>query len=284
MLGLTWGGDRLYAWTSMQVIGMLASGVLLFVVFLFAERKAAEPILPLDLFRNRTFSVGALLALLQMMVLMGFSLYLPLFFQGVLGVSPTSAGLVMTPFSLSMVLGAVLSSTAMNKLKRSRIIAIVSALVMSVGAMLIALMTPATSPFVAILFMSLAGIGTGTFFTLPMVVVQNAVPESHLGVSTAGLRYLGQLGATLGIAIVGTVVTSAVSGNLMNHLPTSIASRQALSGALAHGFAAALVFALVALLSTFFLKDKAIVAAQEELASEEVVEANELFDKELVHA
>ncbi len=284
MLGLTWGGGRVYAWTSMQVVGMLAGGVLLFAVFLFAERRAAEPILPLDLFRNRTFSVGALLALLQMMVLMGFSLYLPLFFQGVLAVSPTSAGLVMTPFSLSMVLGAVLSSTAMNKLKRSRIIAIVSALVMSVGAMLIALMTPATSPFVAILFMSLAGIGTGTFFTLPMVVVQNAVPESHLGVSTAGLRYLGQLGATLGIAIVGTVVTSAVSGNLMNHLPTSTASRQALSGALAHGFVAALVFALVALLATFFLKDKAVAGQQEEVLPEEESEAKVAFDRELVHA
>ncbi len=284
MLSLTWGGDRVYAWTSMQVIGMLAIGILLFAVFLFAERRASEPILPLNLFRNRTFSVGALLALLQMMVLMGFSLYLPLFFQGALAVSPTSAGLVMTPFSMSMVLGAVLSSTAMNKLKRYRIIAIASALLMSVGAMLIALMTPATSLPLAILFMVLAGIGTGTFFTLPMVAVQNAVPESHLGVSTAGLRYLGQLGATLGIALVGTVVTSAASGNLMNQLPTSVASRQALSGALAHGFVAVLIFALVAVLATLFLKDKAIASEQVALSPEIASEANEVFDRELVHA
>jgi EmrB/QacA subfamily drug resistance transporter len=284
MLGLTWGGDRVYAWTSVQVIGILAAAILLFAVFLFAERRASEPILPLDLFRNRTFSVGALLALLQMMVLMGFSLYLPLFFQGALAVSPTSAGLVMTPFSLSMVLGAVLSSMAVNKLKRSRIIAIVSALLMSVGALLIALMTPATSLLLAIAFMVLTGIGTGTFFTLPMVAVQNAVPESRLGVSTAGLRYLGQLGATLGIAIVGTVVTSATSGNPMSHLPTSAASRQALSGALAHGFVAALVFALLAVLATFFLRDKAIAPAQEALPAEEAPETDEAFDKELVHA
>jgi EmrB/QacA subfamily drug resistance transporter len=286
MLGLTWGGDRVYAWTSMQVISVLAAGILLFAMFLFAERRASEPILPLNLFRNRTFSVGALLALLQMMVLMGFSLYLPLFFQGVLAVSPTSAGLVMTPFSMSMVLGAVLSSMAVNKLKRYRIIAIVSALLMSVGALLIAFMTPTTSLLLAILFMVLAGIGTGTFFTLPMVAVQNAVPESHLGVSTAGLRYLGQLGATLGIAIVGTAVTSAVSGNLMSHLPTSAASRQALSGALTHGFVAVLIFALVALLATFFLRDKAIVSAQEALSPKEAQapEVNETFDKELVRA
>ena len=284
MLGLTWGGDQIYAWTSMQVLGMLAAAILLFAVFLRAERRAAEPILPLDLFRNPIFSVGALLALLQMMVLMGFSLYLPLFFQGVLAVSPTSAGLVMTPFSMSMVLGAVLSSMAVNKFKRYRVIATGSALFMSAGALLIALMTPATSLLLAILFMVLAGIGTGTFFTLPMVAVQNAVPESRLGVSTAGLRYLGQLGATLGIAIVGTAVTSAISGNLMSHLPTSTASKLALSGALTHGFIAVLVFALIALIATFFLKDRLIAAGQDTLSPEEASQVDEESDKELVHA
>jgi len=284
MLGLTWGGDQIYAWTSMQVLGMLAASILLFAVFLFAERKALEPVLPLDLFRNRIFSVGALLSLLQMMVLLGFSLYLPLFFQGVLAVSPTSAGLVMTPFSMSMVLGAVLSSMAINRLKRYRIIAIVSALLMSVGALLIALMTPTTGLLLAILFMVLAGIGTGTFFTLPMVAVQNAVPESRLGVSTAGLRYLGQLGATLGIAIVGTAVTSAISGNLMSHLPTSAASRQALSGALTHGFVAVMVFALIALVATFFLKDRLIMVMQGAPSPEETSQAKEGSDKELVCA
>lgn len=100
MLGLTWGGEQTSAWTSAPVLGMLAAGVLLFVLFLFAERKAKEPILPLDLFRNSIFSVGAALTLLQGMVLLGLTLYLPLFFQGVLAVSPTNAGLVMTPFSV----------------------------------------------------------------------------------------------------------------------------------------------------------------------------------------
>ena len=284
MLGLTWGGDQIYAWASSQVIGMLAAGIALFALFLLVERRASEPILPLDLFRNRIFSVGALLSLLQMMVVLGYSLYLPLFFQGVLAVSPTSAGLVMTPFSMSMVFGAVLSSIAVNRLKRYRVIAMGSALLMSAGALLIALMTPSTSLLLAIPFMVLAGIGTGTFFTLPMVAVQNAVPESRLGVSTAGLRYLGQLGATLGIAIVGTAVISATSGNLMSHLPTSASSRQALSGALTHGFVAVLVFSLIALLATFFLKDRLIMASQRAISPQEAQEAHEESDKELVHA
>lgn len=283
MLGLTWGGEQLSAWTSTPVLGMLAAAMLLLILFLFVERKASEPILPLDLFRNAIFRVGALLALLQSMVLLGLALYLPLFFQGVLAVSPTSAGLIMTPFSVSMVVGAMLSSQAMGRLKRSRIVAIVAALLMSGGAMLITLMTPATGIALAIAMLVLTGTGIGPFFTLPMVVVQNALPADRLGISTAGLRYLGQLGASLGIAIVGTVVTSSVSGNLMNHLPSSTASKLALSAALQHGFLAVLVFALIALAATFFLKEAHLKETQGSIEPESVAQADEEPDKELIY-
>ncbi|TMC92171.1 MAG: MFS transporter [Chloroflexi bacterium] len=273
MLGLTRGGEQISAWTSSQVLSLLAAGVLLLVLFLFAERKAHEPILPLDLFRNMIFSVSASLALLQNMVLLGLALYLPLFFQGVLAVSPTSAGLVMTPFSVSMVVGAVLSGQAIGRLNRYRVVGMVAALLMSVGSFLITLMTPATGIALAISILVLTGIGIGPFFSLPMVVVQNALPAERLGISTAGL----------GIAIVGTVITSSVSGDLMNHLPTTTASKMALSAALQHGFVAVLVFALIALAATFFLKDVALRAIQEKLEPERAAEADVECDKELVH-
>jgi EmrB/QacA subfamily drug resistance transporter len=262
MLGLTWGGEQLTAWTSTPVLGMLAGGVVLLVLFLFVERTASEPILPLELFRNPIFSVSALLALLQSMVLLGLALYLPLFFQGVLAVSPTSAGLVMTPFSISMVVGAVVSSMAINKLKRYRTIAMLAALLMSVGAFLITLLSVASSIPLAIVYMVLAGVGIGAFFSLPMVAVQNALPASQLGVSTAAVRYLGQVGATLGIAIVGTAVTSAVSGGLMSRLPANAADRLTLAGALQRGFLAVFAFAVIALVATFFLRETPIAATQ----------------------
>jgi MFS family permease len=264
MLGLTLGGEQVSAWASPQVISMLVVAILLLVLFLFTERKAHEPLLPLDLFRNPIFSISASLTLLQGMVLLGLALYLPLFFQGVLAISPTNAGLIMTPFSMSMVVGAILGTQAVNKLKRYRIVAIASALLMSIGALLITLMTPATSIALAIAILVLTGIGIGPFFSLPMVMVQNALPPDRLGVSTAGLRYLGQLGASLGIAIVGTIVTVSVSGNLVSsHLPTTLASKLALSTALQHGFLAALILALLAFVATFFLKETLIMAAQE---------------------
>jgi len=267
MLGLTIGSNRLLAWDSPQVIGLLLAGVVLFALFIRAERRAAEPILPLDLFRNRAFTASALLALIQAMVLLGLTLYLPLFLQGALGVSPTDAGLIMTPFSVSMVVGAMLCSTAIDKLKRYRIVAIVAAGLMSVGAFLITLMTVSTSVGVAIVFLVLTGLGAGAFFTLPMLVAQNALPSSQLGVSTAAVRYLGQWGAVLGIALVGAVVTSGVSGDLTQHLPTSLAGKVALSGALQHGFVVVLVFALVALAVACWMKDAPIVKANAEVDS-----------------
>jgi EmrB/QacA subfamily drug resistance transporter len=284
MLGLTWGSDQIYAWNSVQVPGMLLSGIVLFILFLRVERKASEPILPLDLFRSRIFSAGASLSLLQMMVMMGLALYLPLFIQGVLAISPTDAGLVMTPFSVSMVIGAIASSALMGALKRYQAVAIGSALLMGVGVFLITLMTPATSVPQAILFMVLTGIGAGTFFSLPMVAVQNALPTSQLGVSTAAVRYLGQLGAALGIAVVGTAVASASSGNLMSHLPSNPASKLALASALQHGFSAILIFALITLVAAFLLKDRPLKASQDDSPSEKEHQLDEEPEKELANA
>lgn len=280
MLGLTWGGDQIYAWGSLQVLGMLAIGSALFVLFVLTERKAKDPILPLDLFRNQIFSAGSSLALLQSMVLLGLALYMPLFIQGVLSISPAVAGLVMTPFSFSMVIGAMLGSMLTNMLKRYRIIAIMTAIVICIGTFLITLMTPTTSLPLAIAFMVLTGLGIGPLFSLPMVAVQNALPDSRLGVSTAAMRYLGQVGGSLGIAIVGTAVASAASGDLMSNLPTDMVSRLALSDALQRGFIAVLIFALIIVVAAFFLKEIPITAIEEK----QEIEKETQLEKDLVHA
>lgn len=254
MLGLTWGSSQMFAWSSAPVLAMLGGGGLLFALFLLIEQRASEPILPLSLFHNKVFSVVALLSMLQMMVLLGLSLYLPLFLQGVLGVSPTVAGLVITPLSLSMVLGAMLAGPIIGTFKRYQIVIVIGAVLMGVGSFLLTLLTPATSLWQAIVSMILVGIGLGSFFSLS-VIAQNIMPASRLGVSTAATRYLGQVGATLGIALVGTVVSSSSDSNLLHSLPVTAVGKVALAGALQHGFVAVLVFALIALVATFFLKD-----------------------------
>jgi MFS family permease len=250
----------MFAWISAPVLAMLGGGGLLFVLFLLVEQRASEPILPLSLFRNSVFSVVALLSMLQMMVLLGLSLYLPLFLQGVLGVSPTVAGLVITPLSLSMVLGAMLAGPIIGTLKRYQLVIVIGAVLMGVGSFLLTLMTPATSLWQAIVSMILVGIGLGSFFSLS-VIAQNIMPASRLGVSTAATRYLGQVGATLGIALVGTVVSSSSDSSLLHSLPATVVGRAALADALQHGFVAVLVFALIAVVAAFFLKDVPFVSS-----------------------
>ncbi len=278
LLGLSLGSAQGTGWTSPQVLGLLTSGVILFALFFVVERRVAEPILPLNLFRNSVFTVSSLLALLQMMLVLGFTLYMPLFLQGVLAVSPTISGLVMTPLSLSMVASATLAGPLIGAFKRYRFIAIAGAALMVAGTFFVALMTPQTSLLQAVLFMIVVGLGTGVFFIVPTLAAQNALPASQMGVSPAATRYLGQMGATLGIAIVGTVVNS--SGSFAQHLPTNESGKELLATALQHGFVAVLIFAVIALIATFFLKDVPFGANSPDDAV--VEESDEVVEKELV--
>ncbi len=225
LLGLTWGGNATYDWNSLQVIGILVAAVILFAAFLMTERFAIEPILPLDLFRNRVFAVASILSLLQLMVLVGLLVYLPLFLQGVLGVSATDAGAVITPMTVSSVIGAALAGAAITVFKRYRLITILSAFIMTAGVFLLTQMTPTTGLLTAIIFMVIAGIGLGPFFSVLTIAAQNALPATRLGIGTSAVRYVSQLGAVLGVAIVGTVVNNSLASDIAHRIPASVAQQ-----------------------------------------------------------
>src|SRR6266849_6223692 len=223
LLGLTWGSASTYEWSSPQVIGILAAAIVLFGTFIVTERFAVEPILPLDLFRNRVFAVASVLSLLQLMVFVGLIVYLPLFLQGVLGVSATDAGAVITPMTVSSVIGAMLAGLAVNIFKRYRLLTILSALIMTAGVVLLSRMTPTTGLLEAVIFMVIAGIGVGPFFFVLTIAAQNALPRTRLGIGTSAVRYLSQLGAVVGVAIVGTVVNNTLASDIARRIPASVA-------------------------------------------------------------
>ncbi len=221
LLGLTWGGNQTYDWNSAQVIGVLAASVILYILFFIAERFAAEPVLPLALFRNRVFAIASLLSLLQLMVLVGLIIYLPLFLQGVLGESATYSGAVITPLTISSVIGAAVAGVLVATFKRYQLVTIVGAIVMTVGVFLLTQMTISTNLLEAATFMITAGLGLGVFFSILTLAAQNALPRSSLGVGTGAVRFLGQLGGVLGVAIVGSIVNCTVSSDILNRLPAS---------------------------------------------------------------
>src|SRR6266567_4999829 len=221
LLGLTWGSNATYNWSSLQVIGILVAAAILYGAFLIVERYTVEPVLPLDLFRNRVFAAASLLSLLQLMVLVGLIVYLPLFLQGGLGVSATDAGAVITPMTVSSVIGAALAGFVITALKRYQVITIVSAFVMTAGVFLLTRMTPTTGILEAIIFMVIAGIGLGPFFSVLTIAAQNALPRTRLGIGTSAVRYLGQLGSVLGVALVGTVVNNSLASDIASRLPAT---------------------------------------------------------------
>jgi EmrB/QacA subfamily drug resistance transporter len=224
LLGLTWGTDTSYGWGSPVVICLLLGAGVLFGAFVVVERSATEPILALDLFRSQAYTVASLLTLLQMMVLLGLFLYFPLFLQGILGVSASNSGLYITPMSLSTVVGAAVAGGIVARLQRYRIVTIVAAVIMTIGILLLSGLSATSTVPAAVAKGAVAGIGLGVFFSVLNLAAQNAIPRSRLGVGTASVRYIGQLGAVLGIAIVGTIVNVNLTSQLAIRLPADAAT------------------------------------------------------------
>jgi MFS family permease len=218
LLGLTWGGQT-YPWNSAQVLGTLIGAGCLFVLFLIAEIFAAEPVLPLSLFKNQVFASAALLSLGVGAVILGLAYYLPLFMQGVLGESATNSGELITPLTVSIVIASVLSGLLIARSGRYQWLAVSGAIILGTGIFLLSRMTASTVLYQATIFMALAGLGLGVFFSLLTLAVQNAVPRTQLGVGTSATRYMQQVGGTLGVAVVGTVVNNTIASDIMSHLP-----------------------------------------------------------------
>lgn len=221
LLGLSWGSDQTYAWDSAQVVGTLVAAGILYSLFFVAERFASEPLLPLHLFRIQVFSASASLSFFMGMVLLPAVIYLPLFLQGVLGESATSSGLVLTPLTISMVIGAGFSGFLIGRVGRYQLQSIIAVIILSVGVFFLGRMDASTTYLQASLFMVLAGIGMGIFFPVQTLAAQNAVPPRLIGVGTGVVTYLRALGQTLGVAIAGTVVNNTIASDLPARVPAN---------------------------------------------------------------
>lgn len=211
LLGLTWGGNQVYDWGSPQVIGVLFASGVLYVAFAIVERTAAEPILPLDLFRNQVFSADAVLALTTGMVLLSVVIELPLYLQGVLGESATNSGAVITPLTVSLVIGSTAAGLVIAKVQRYHAAVIVGAVLVCTGTFLLSRLSPTTSIFTAGWQMVLTGVGLGVFFPVLTLAVQNALPRTRMGVGTGSVTYIRALGQVLGLAVVQSVVNNTLT-------------------------------------------------------------------------
>jgi EmrB/QacA subfamily drug resistance transporter len=224
LLGFTWAGSQ-YNWLSPQIIGLFAGAFVALVSFIiyeaWLERRGGQPIIEPSLFKNSIFSVSTLVTMIFGMALFGGIFFIPLYVQGVVGSSATSSGLVLTPLMLTSVVGSVVSGQLVSRLGKYKWIAILGMLVSVAGVLLLVRLNVNSTDNDVLLAMLVLGLGLGIGMSLYTLIVQNALP-TKIGQSTATLTFFRQIGGTIALAAMGSVMTAAYLPAFHGALPAAI--------------------------------------------------------------
>jgi EmrB/QacA subfamily drug resistance transporter len=298
ILATTLGGTPGWAWGSVAIMLMMILSTVSLGIFVFVETQAKEPIIPLGLFRNRTFSAASAVSFGIGFTMFGSIVYLPLYLQVVHGATPTSSGLELLPMVAGMLITFVISGRLVSKTGRYKIFPILGLGITTLGLILLAMLGAHTSYGVAAIDMFVVGFGLGLVMQVLVVAVQNAVPHSQLGTATATATFFRTIGGAFGVAILGAVFNSqllsnvrkaagpavlkAIGGNniflnplQIRKLPT--AERNLITTAFSHTlqtvFIVAIPFAVASFVTCFFLKeiplrDRAHISLGDDAAAE----------------
>ncbi|MFD8597081.1 MDR family MFS transporter [Kitasatospora sp. NPDC059646] len=221
ILATSWGGNE-YAWGSPVIIGLFAGGVVALGLFCWVETRAAEPTLPMRLFRNPVFTVCSVLSFIVGFAMLGAMTFLPTFLQYVDGDSATVSGVRTLPMVLGLLIASVFSGNMVSKTGKYRIFPIVGSLVMAAGLYLLSLLNPGTSAWLASLYMFVLGTGIGLCMQVLTIAVQNTVDYADLGTSTSGVTFFRTLGSSFGTAVFGTIYTNTLRTNLSDGIAEAV--------------------------------------------------------------
>jgi len=208
-------GGISWAWASTQSVALAIGGVVLTLLFLLAERRAKEPVIPLRLFRERVFSSASAIGFVIGFAMFGALTFLPLFLQNVKGVSPTVSGLRILPLMVGMLGASVLSGQLVARLGRYKVFPVVGTFLMTVGAFLMSLIGEHTGAWVMAGYMFVFGVGLGLVMQVLVVAVQNAVSYKDLGVATSSATFFRGLGGCFGTAVFGAIYANVLTHKLV---------------------------------------------------------------------
>ena len=268
------GGEGLEAGSSTDAIlaGLTLASL---AAFIAVERIAAEPLLPLQLFGNLTFTIACAVGFIVGLALFGSVTFMPLYLQVVKGVSPTEAGMMMTPMMAGVLVTSITSGRIISRFGRYRLFPIVGTAVMTVGLGLLSTLGVATSVWCTCVYMIVLGLGVGMVMQVLVLAVQNAVAYANLGVATSGATLFRSIGGSIGVSLFGAIFTAQLTANLSAHLSAASALQaarapaaiqalppatrtlyvDAFTAALHPVFLAATVVATLAFALTWFLKE-----------------------------
>ena len=223
ILVTTWGGTE-YEWGSPVIVGLAVAGVALIAAFVFQERRAAEPIIPLSLFGSPIFRVASSMGFLIGLAMFGAIIFIPLFLQLVYGVSPTSSGLRMLPLMLGLLTASVVSGRIISRIGRYKAFPIAGTAITAIGMFLLSRLQVDTPPSLASVYMLVVGIGIGLVMQVLVLAVQNDAPARDIGVATSTATFFRSMGGSLGVALLGAIFAARLGSELAD-LPGDAAAR-----------------------------------------------------------
>jgi EmrB/QacA subfamily drug resistance transporter len=210
LLAFSWAGTK-YKWDSPLIIELFAGTLLALILFLIIQTKVKSPVLPLSLFKNPIVTISNIIGFIMNAGMMGALIYIPFFVQGVMGVSPTHSGYVTMPMSIAMVLTSAVGGRLMTKTGKYKRFALMGMSIMILGMIIMGFMT---NIWMTVISMIIFGLGLGLGMPVFSLAVQNAVAPSELGVATASSQLFRNMGGTIGIAVMGTIMATQLASNL----------------------------------------------------------------------
>ncbi len=217
VLATSWGGTT-YPWSSGVIIGLFVASVVLLFGWWLSARYAAEPVLPLRLFRNSVFSVAGAIGLAAGFAMFGALSYLPLFLQVVHGVSPTISGVYLLPMVLGMLLTSVGSGQLIARTGRYKVYPIVGTFILAIALYLLSTLDENTSTVLMNVYFFTLGISLGLIIQVLVIAVQNTVDYADLGAATSGATFFRSIGGSFGVSVFGAIFTNQLAHNLASAL------------------------------------------------------------------
>jgi MFS family permease len=213
----SWGGVQ-YAWLSVPVIVLAVCGVAALVAFVYYQGRAAEPILPPSMFKDRNFTTAQVLSFLVGAAMFGAINFLPQYFQYVRGASPTASGLLLLPLMFGMLAVMIGTGQAVSRTGKYRTLMIIGGGVMTVGMAVLLLLKVDTATATASLLTTVLGLGMGFLMQNTMLITQNSVPLRNMGAASGSVTLFRTVGGSLGIAVFGSLYTQRLTSSLTKSL------------------------------------------------------------------
>ncbi|MEO8743817.1 MAG: MDR family MFS transporter [Candidatus Dormiibacterota bacterium] len=234
LLATVWGGGQ-YAWNSWQIVGLYSAAAVLLAAFAWVEMHAAEPVLPLRLWKSSIFTFSNIAGMGVAMAMFGAIFFLPVFVQGVIGNSVTNSGAILVPMLVAMIVTSIGSGQFISRTGRYKLPLLIGLVVMGAGFYLLSTFDVHTSNESAIEAMILIGLGLGVTMQTYTLIVQNSVSREDMAVATSATQLSRSIGAAVGLAILGTILTQGLATSMAKYLPPDALKQFLASGNSAAG-------------------------------------------------